>query len=179
MKKILIFFISMMFVLTSANASDNFETESNTKKWHTTLKLIDINIILKSINYISENEISTFKIIYAEVKTKFFEYIKIDPAVCKNEQLEIRIVTEQILDNRKYFPNEDTYAGIDTIIFGRYFQQNNILYIVPMNFERYYWKNNIAHELIHYFRDDCGISTSIYNEHEFIKKITNKYFPEE
>jgi hypothetical protein len=187
MKKIFIFF-AIMFMSLPSYSSNNFIMEGKEKDWHITLKLINDNIILKSIAPITEKDISAFKAIYLKVKTKYFEYANINSITCKNKQLEIRIVTEQILDNRKYFPNEDTYATSGTIIFGRYFQYSNILYIVPPDFEKYYWENNFAHELLHYFRDDCELVRETNNlkeheiinisEHKIINKFLNKYFPE-
>jgi len=117
---------------------------------------------------------------FNRAEREFFKFQRISGTQCGFGYLEVRIIREQDLDNRKYFAGEEAFSYDDNIVFGRYFKQTNILYVVPPYLGLYYWRKNFAHELMHYFYDDCGITfLNIDIEHKAIDqylKINRRFF---
>lgn len=151
-------YLVFMFIFIYPNVSlakDNYFKSMNIRK--TEFKINKITTI-DSMVILDNNQKQIIKKIFNETKIKFYKYFNISR--CGLGPLKVIIVTSHLeLDNRLYFPSENVYADApgegNKIIFGRYFRQANTLYIVPPDFKKYYWKDNFAHEPLHYFFDEC------------------------
>lgn len=84
---------------------------------------------------------------YKDIKKQFllFENSKCIPT----NTLNMFVISEKEINDIRYF----VQARPGHIIFGRYYKPNNELYITPEFFKvpKYF-----AHELAHYFYDECG-----------------------
>lgn len=155
-------------------ASDMYEQVAQ-PKWKHSFVIFD-NVNVKSLWKISNNKIEMMKTTYALIKKAFFSWYGLDPTECKNAELNVKIVDEHILDDRHYFPDEEAYAGKGEIVFGRYYRDTNVLYIVPPNLKKYYWKEDFAHELAHHFFNDCGIIfINSADEHAAMERFLDGY----
>lgn len=152
-------------------------------KWQMNANL-GSGITLKSTVPLSQAQINLMKSTFDSAEEKFFEYFDVSRDICQYGPLEIRVMSNyEILNDKKYFPNLDpeSYAKSNEVIFGRYYRDENILYIIAPHSYIYDWKNNFAHELVHYFLDDCGRvihGEKLLNnktEHEYVEKFLSTY----
>lgn len=111
----------------------------------------EINIIIKSTFKVSRKKIGKTINIYVNTRKQFnlFEGYNCKPS----EILNVFIISEKAINNFKYF--EKGSSGPNKIIFGRYFKEDNYLYITP---EFFRVPEFFAHELAHYFYDECGFT---------------------
>lgn len=153
--------LALILVLLFPNISYSRDEYSNIN-WETSFN-IDHNINVKSINKLTKNQIRI-------VKSTFYTGRQLLQLIVNNDcevGLNIRIVKDhQELNNKLYFPNENTYADDDKVIVGRYFSSTKTIYIVPVDNNKYYWKKNFTHELAHHYIETCG-----FDEHKLIKYI--------
>lgn len=134
---------------------------------------VDKEVFVSSKFLISDTKL--IRSTYYEAKKSFFEFWGFSRDQCDLDNLYVYIVAEKDLINPRYFPGEKL-APSGFIIYGRYFREKNKLYIVPPDLSIYYWRKYFAHELAHYFFDDCGIKfPNNYVEHKFLDKFI-KYF---
>jgi len=163
-----------MMIPTSIFAKDKY-VENARPDWNTDTTINKV-VKVKSQISLTKKQIELIRKTYRNAESKFFEYWKIDRRECSSDVVEVRIITEYELDNRTYFPGEDDYTDASGTVIGRYFRHSNVLYIVPPYPAKYYWRKDFAHELAHYFYDDCGIKfLSDYNEHIAIREFLNKH----
>lgn len=147
--------------------------------WHRSVKLIQ-NIDVKSVSKLSKYDIYLMRRTYNITKKLFFLYWY-EENKCQLGQLKIKIVRSHYdLSNHEYFPEEYVYADLPdegtAIIFGRYFRVTNTLYVVSPNEIKYHWKRDFAHEILHYFFDECGVSFINNNaEHIKVYEFLNKH----
>lgn len=141
-------------------------------------------ITLKSTEQLSFFQIQLIKNTFNDVDERFFRYYDVDKITCESGPLDIRVVKDySILNDKRFFPNldPDSYANINERIFGRYFRDENILYIIAPRPHIYDWRRDFAHELVHYFLDDCGRivhGTRIMDnneEHRFVDKFLDVF----
>ena len=129
--------------------------------WESNVKIQ--NMTIKSMFFLRSQKIRQISLIYSYSKHMFFNEFE---SMCDERNfadLEIRIIRPDILRNTDYFP---TANRLD---FGRYFSSSNILYIIPDMFNK---PEYLAHELAHYFYDECKIK--FLNDKEEHKKV-NKF----
>jgi len=164
----------VFFILqtTTATAGDYFSDKAK-PKWKTIFTL-DSKTTVKSRFKLNDAHKSLVKNVYKKIRRKFFKYMHINKSMCENGKLNIRIVSESDLDSRAYFTGEDTFAKSKNIIFGRYFSNSRVLYVVPPYMSEYYWYSNFTHEMLHHLYYDCGIrflNSDIEHKHidRFIK----------
>ena len=172
MKKIII--LAIMLISSIANADDRYE-QNAISNWKVSVKFSD-SVIMRSKIALTSKHLLLFKQTLQNVERSFFEYYDMDRSRCKNEQVRIDVITEYELSNRMYFPGEDDYTDKDGVVLGRYFRHSNSLYIVPPFTKQYYWRRNIAHEMLHYFYDDCMVKFGDNDkEHAEIDRFLNTY----
>ena len=100
---------------------------------------------------------------YVYAIDNFYDQNKIS---CQLKPLRIRIITEEQLNSPKFF------IYIDPIMFGRYFREDQHLYLTP---EALHKKRYFAHEMAHYLYDTCGIHfKSDQEEHDQIKQFLKR-----
>ena len=111
----------------------------------------NISIIMKSTLNIGRKKMRKTASLYKDINKQFnsFENKNCQP----RGTLNIFIINEKDINNSRYF--EKGSSGPDKIIFGRYFKTNNSLYITP---EFFRVPEYFAHELAHYFYDECGFA---------------------
>jgi hypothetical protein len=106
--------------------------------------------------------------IYYNAKSMFFnnfENISCDPN--KLGQLEIRIISADMLRDKRYFHLATPRN------FGRYFPSSNTIYII---YDVFNHPEYLAHELAHYFYDECGVKfKNISAEHVRVYKFQDFY----
>lgn len=124
-------------------------------KWQTEYKVTHITI--KSIYSDSHPGINK---IYKHTKKLFHEFEK--NIHCTERPLEIRVVSAKIMNNKDVF--KDFRKGGE--IFGRYFWRSNLLYITPEYKKK---PDYLAHELVHYFYDECALfrGTDLEEQHAY------------
>jgi hypothetical protein len=150
-------------------ARDAYIPKSN---WNTVFVTDTAHI--KSTKYLTNFQITIVVNTFEDTEKRFFSYFNIDKKRCRLNIVNIIVVENpHILNNKNIFPNEDVYSdnkpGESKIVFGRYFSITNNLYIIPINLKKYYWRSNFAHELLHYFFDECNITFDNINiEHKYI-----------
>ena len=171
-------FLLIILMPISSLAMDRFEENAN-PIWMTSVNLKD-NVKLQSQIIFSESKIKFISEIFDLTKDHFFQFTEIDNKSCYNGKLIINIITEGDLDSRVYFPYEYDYSDGKLFVLGRYFRHSNVLYIVPPNLNIYYWRKTFAHELMHYFYDDCGIifrnDDLEHKQIEKFMKVKSKWF---
>lgn len=88
---------------------------------------------------------------YKKAHDLFFgSFENINPELCYFERLNVRIVSPRIINNKRLFRD----AISNSEVFGRYFWRKNLLYITSEVFSN---PEYLAHELAHYFYDECGL----------------------
>ena len=156
MKKVLII-LCCLFIPVLGYSRDTYVQK---KVWGTEFKIGEMAYI-KSAYKLDKKQIKIVEKTFNITKERFFKYYSSIEDICRLDPVNIFIVeNEKDLDNTKFFPNESVYSnGLEgnKIVFGRYFVLSNNLYIVPVLLKEYYWRKNFAHELTHYFFDECGI----------------------
>jgi len=179
MKKIVIGIVIML-----ASLSATVKAYDHPKFHWIASKNFGHGITLKSTEALSFSQIQLLKNTFDDTETRFFPYYNISRDSCEYGPLDIRVVKDySVLNNKAYFPNLDkeSYAGPGERIFGRYFRDGNILYIIAPRPYVYDWKHDFAHELLHYFFDDCGRvvnGAKIINnddEHRFVNKFLDVF----
>lgn len=167
MKSCLIFLI--ILISNVCYAKDAYIPRSN---WKTIF--ITNRAHIKSVKRLTDVQMAIIINTLGNIEERFFSYFDIDKKECQLNTVNIIIVRNHyILSDRNFFPNEDVYSdsksGGSKIVFGRYFSITNNLYIVPINLKKYYWRSNFAHELLHYFFDECNVIFNNINiEHKDI-----------
>lgn len=141
---ILVMFICLMPSVVQTSHVLPYKIEWKIDK---TLDTVNGGIKLKSSLPLKNWKIEKIRQIYFSAEYLFFhEFENIE---CLDlGPLEIRIVSANILRDKKYFE----YA--EPRNFGRYFESSNTIYIINEVFEH---PEYLAHELAHYFYDECGI----------------------
>jgi hypothetical protein len=170
MNKILI--IICMFLTSTAIASENF-------RWKMSKDISEetgAKITLKSVDSLNDEQIKGIKNTFNDVKVRFFKYYHVSPTDCSFDPLEIRVVKNSTdLSNERYFPVSSEDRGYR--IYGWYFPNSNELYITtPNGWTK--WNRWFAHELLHYFFDDCGMADSAMgykHNHEQIENFLDTY----
>lgn len=170
--KIILLLLSLLMFPISVNAADNYFKND----WHTEVQLTS-NIEVKSKFAISEAELKKIHIAFINTKNKFESFMNMNLQKCEMEKVKIRIIGLDDLSNQKYFPNEREYSdppdskGLGMFVLGRYFKYNNHLYLAPEH-NHVFWRVNVAHELAHYFFDECNVHfASSDEEHNIIYKF--------
>ncbi len=149
------------------------DTYTPTRSWKTTFT-IGKEAKVKSVNPLTSMQTKVIKQAFRNTKRRFFVHFDVEQDTCRLDPVNIIIVGDnEELDDKNNFPGERVYSdkpGEGTkIVFGRYFTITNNLYIVPVNLQKYYWRQNLAHELTHYLFDECGITfENINEEHEYV-----------
>jgi len=175
--------ILLLFLSTNVFASDFYEYNVGSE-WKVN-EYINKHVLIKVAPKIKfKNTLEKMQLInqtFNYVEREFFKFQRISSMQCEFGNLEVRIISEHDLSNNEYFPSEYFVSKDgDFIIIGRYFEKTNILYVVPPYLGLYYWRKNFAHELMHYFYDDCGITfLNIDIEHKVIDqflKINRRFF---
>lgn len=176
----LIFIILALIIPCVVFAGDNYRNRKTNAVWKTEFT-INTHVNIKSVNLLGAKHVSLIYKTYELTENKFLKFWRLKHNECKFGPLEVRIVkNHQELDNRTYFPGEDEYADLPgegtEIIYGRYFRLTNRLYMVPPYVSKYYWRKNFAHELVHYFFDECGIKfVNDTEEHKEINRFILRY----
>lgn len=170
MKTFLSILIIILFSSISAEARDEYFRAN--PKWRSSFNIKE-NVEVTSVWKLNDRQIKLIKHLYRITKDEFDETFGPFIEKCDTDDLKIRVVkSHHELNNREYFPGESTYADEphegNEIIFGRYYRRANTLYIVPPNFSEYYWKENFAHEILHYFFDICNIEFANNNKEHII-----------
>jgi hypothetical protein len=115
-------------------------------EWRTD-KVIGTDITLKSTLQLKDWRVKKIKQIYQNAEYLFFN--EFENTVCDElGSLDIRIISAAMLRDKEYF-----YLATPTN-FGRYFTISNTVYVIHEVFSR---PDYLAHELAHYFYDECGI----------------------
>ncbi len=166
--------ILFLFLTTNVFASDHYEYCAGSKwkinEYINEEVLIRVDPGIKFRN--PQEKIRFVKKTFNQVKRNFFKFHKIDDSHCESGHLEVRVISKQNLNNKIYFAGEYfTGEKVFPQVIGRYFEKTNILYIVQLN--EYYWEEYFAHELAHYFYDDC---TNINKEHKLIDQFLKIYY---
>lgn len=177
--RILLLALFFCFMLPGVSqAKDRYYKSGVT--WQTSFTIGD-NVTVRSAFQLDSREVQIINTVYKRTRKKFFRSWGIKPTQCRLGHLNVRIVRDHFdLDNREFFPEEPVYADLPwegtEIIFGRYYRKANTIYIVPLKLKKYYWRKNFAHELLHYFFDECGVRFSnIDEEHIIIDDFLFKY----
>lgn len=159
-----LFFICIFFLTPFLYAADLYEKVKN-PSWN--IEKIDNKTILKCSKKITKDFIKNVKNIITITKDSFVKFEGVSK--CSNKKLTIMFVTEEDLNNILYF----TDIEVDKRTRGLYYKHNNYLY-VAYQFSHLEQNETLAHELLHYFYDECEIrKMNIEKEHIRIGKILN------
>lgn len=131
-------------------------------------KEIDGHIEIQSIYDINNKKLHNIQLIYSKSAILFFNKFEKEISECKPGQLNIKIVSPSILNDRKKFNDYTSQREV----FGRYYWKYNILYITEEAFEH---PEYLAHELAHYFYDECGIYRGTEEEEKNAYKFQGLY----
>ena len=175
-----------MLVAFNAYAGDKYEEKAN-PNWKIDRQLTKFDpVYIKVSDKVKVFSFRKFKTEYNMAMQRLFKFEAANVGQCKIDPLEIRVVTERDLNNEKFFPYEGSYTftrnnGKTTFIIGRYFPLSNTLYIVPHvpndGSEWVNWEAYFAHEVAHYFYDDCEMTfPGDPDAHNRIDKFTRKYY---
>lgn len=170
MKKLWIIVLLGLLISSVGYARDAYTPG---KTWETIFK-IGSEARITSAKKLTKTQIRIVRQTFNNTKTRFFKYYSVSEEMCRLDPVNIIIVKNyHELDDRRKFPQESVYSDKpgegNKIVFGRYFTITNNLYIVPVNLEKYYWRRNLAHELTHYFFDECDVEfNDIDEEHEYM-----------
>jgi hypothetical protein len=115
-------------------------------EWKTN-KILENEIILKSTSQLKEWQVKKIYQTYQNIEYLFFNIFE-NISCNKLDNLEIRIVSSDVLRDRRYFANASPRN------FGRYFATSNTIYVI---YEVFDCPDYLAHELAHYFYDECNI----------------------
>ena len=188
MKHLLLSLISILMLFTCTSHADNLPSTNiydiaksniiDTPKYKKHILPYSIqwvtnrkrgNITIKSDSLLHNKKIQQIESIVGGAKDLFFNEFRGVPECNKDNlgRLEIRIINKKTLRNKDYF------FKAQSTNFGRYFPQYNTLYVIP---ETLYHPEYLAHELAHYFYDECGITfSSEVEEHRRVYKFEDFY----
>ena len=174
--KVLKLIILSLFISSTAYTADFFpRTET---AWGDTAKVNNI-IEIKSVYRIDNKDLKIIKRVFNITSNAFRQYYKVNINECDLEPLNMFILKSyKELDNKDYFPGEDEYTNPNSqvVMFGRFFRSTNNLYVMPVNTRDFYWERSFAHELLHYFYDECGMKFfNDINEHAEIDRFLKSY----
>jgi len=153
----------------TSHAKDNYPN----LVWGTTFN-INPNVRVKSAKVLTKHQQRIMRDTYTTTEQKFFKYWDIDRNMCRLNPLEVVVVkSHHELNDREKFPDETAYADKpgegNNIIFGRYYVYLDKLFIIPVLPQKYFWRANFSHEVLHYLFDECGVEfESLEEEHAII-----------
>jgi hypothetical protein len=81
---------------------------------------------------------------------------------CKNQQLEMRMISLKQLNSNNYF----YWVNKKYTVYGTFYKLSNILYFTPDSFED---PTILQHEILHYLYNDCGPTLTEEAEHRRIE----------
>lgn len=168
-------YLLFVFLLISfpAQAYDTYERSCN-HNWRTVANIKGNTV--KSVYRLTDQDLRFVEGAYDRIQESFFVLQSASPTQCKQSRVRILIVSEESLDSRMCFPDEDDYAYKNEIVFGRYFKRESTLYIVVPNLYLHpLWKSYFAHELAHHLFYDCGQTfVSSQEEHLYVNNFLTK-----
>jgi len=151
---------------------DAYEDKSNAV-WNTRTNLSS-NVVVKSIDTLTRKQIKLIRDVYDTAVEKFYTHYGVGK--CKVAKLDVRVIYEEELNSEIFFPNEYHSTESGKFIFGRFYRDSNVLYIIHMEQAEYHWKKYFAHELLHYFYNECNIKfRNNKDEHKEMEKFLYKY----
>ena len=167
-------FVSLMTTACQdikANVIDNTESPIEhflpyKVEWKTDEKIENIRI--RSSLVLNKQKVEKIEKIYFNSRNIFFNDFE-DTTCNPNSlgRLEIKIISAEMLRDRRYFRLATSRN------FGRYFSISNTIYIIHGVFSH---PEYLAHELAHYFYDECGIKfKNIDAEHVRVYKFQDLY----
>lgn len=161
--------ILLIGMLGTANAADHFPKGS--VEWKTSTRVNRV-IRLKSRWPLDNDQVRLFRSVYRDTKRLFHNHYDGFIRKCDALSVDVMVISRTDLSNKEYFPGEDKYSIPGETVIGRYFRSKNTLYIVYP--DKPIWKRDFAHELLHYFYDDCNAYfPSSTEEHRAIDQVLN------
>lgn len=126
------------------------------------------HIEIQSIYKLNESKTTNVINTYEKASHLFFNEFEKDAPTCMLSDLNIKIVSPSILNDRKRFNDYISQREV----FGRYYWKYNALYITEEAFEH---PEYLAHELAHYFYDECGMYRGTEEEEQNAYKFQGLY----
>lgn len=149
-------------LLLTANADFDLELKKQIE-WPFTVKITNELIVKSYYMNLPFEDIDRIAYLYALTIDRFVEFKNVN---CIVEPLEIRIITEDQMNSPEYF------EYIDPVIFGRYFKENNHMYLT---LEAVRKKRYFTHEMAHYLFDTCkidfGFDPKNHKEHKEVRRF--------
>lgn len=141
--------IAIMLLISNVSLADDGTLLSNIR-WKYKQNT-EIGTIRSSVGRLGKIEKQTIITKYNDIKRAFFEFEKGTLCIV-GPTLDLRIISDIEINSTRYF---DMQSAPGYVFFGRYFREENILYITKE--AALYNTGELAHELAHYFYDVCGI----------------------